>query len=158
MSKKYMKAPYGDGDELDGDEDSMLELGQIAILSSSRASLRFKSATKLNELTASQRSFKRKDEENNKLLGVNDVNKTLDEQKEIPDDAHLEIIEPDTCFGKLKQQLLMLKGYGFGVLSAFAFCLSQVIMKRSKWLAGSDHSTIRYTVTLIIMFTILKVI
>ena len=137
--------------EDEGDEDSMIELGQIAILSSSRASLRPRSSLKLNEISASQRigSLRRKSGEENKELLV-------DEAKDIktPD----EIEEPLTFIENLKYNLCMFKGYGFGVLSAFSFCLSQVILKRAKWLAGSDHSTIRYIVTLIIMFTILKVI
>jgi drug/metabolite transporter (DMT)-like permease len=156
--------------EDDDDEDSMIELGQIGILSSSKASLRYRSSVKLSELSASQQRFGsiklRQNDEDNKLL----ANQTdfLDQKKDLaagaaaaaatatPDAAlgvdETEIIESQTCLDKLK----MFKGYWFGILSAFAFCLSQVILKRAKWLVGSDHSTIRYTITLIIMFTILK--
>jgi len=156
--------------EDDDDEDSMIELGQIGILSSSKASLRYRSSVKLSELSASQQRFgsiklKQNDEDNKLLANQTDF---LDQKKDLaagaaaaaatatPDAAlgvdETEIIESQTCLDKLK----MFKGYWFGILSAFAFCLSQVILKRAKWLVGSDHSTIRYTITLIIMFTILK--
>jgi drug/metabolite transporter (DMT)-like permease len=150
--------------EDDDDEDSMIELGQIGILSSSKASLRYRSSVKLSELSASQQRFGsikiKQNDEDNKLL----ANQTefLDQKKDLaaaaatndaaPGVDETEIIESQTCLDKLK----MFKGYWFGILSAFAFCLSQVILKRAKWLVGSDHSTIRYTITLIIMFTILK--
>ncbi len=148
----------------------MIELGQIGILSSSKASLRYRSSVKLSELSASQQRFgsiklKQNDEDNKLLANQTDF---LDQKKDLaagaaaaaatatPDAAlgvdETEIIESQTCLDKLK----MFKGYWFGILSAFAFCLSQVILKRAKWLVGSDHSTIRYTITLIIMFTILK--
>jgi lipopolysaccharide export LptBFGC system permease protein LptF len=135
LDRKFVKKTLDEEDS--GDEDSMIELGQIAILSSSKASLRYKSATKLNELSASQRFqeslkrkeiTKRKDDENNKLIGCDDDDEDLkklkikDKDQNRPeelqsDDKEIEILEPDTWLENLKEQLLMFKGYGFGVLS-----------------------------------------
>jgi drug/metabolite transporter (DMT)-like permease len=149
-----------------GDEDSMTELGQIALLSSSRASLRYKSLNDLN-LTRknsgiSRRSRSSRDARSSRLL-INKQSITDDEiSKGLPDDLKetleddVYLDEPLTCFEKLSLMLLPYKGYIFGILSAFSFSASQVTIKRAKWLGGSDHSLVRYIVTFIVMFTVLK--
>ena len=150
LDRKFGKKNLEVEDEGSGDEDSMIELGQIAILSSSKASLRYKSATKLNELSASQRFqeslkrkdiSKRKDDENNKLIGRDEDEddlkklKILDgDQKQLEesqsDDKDLDILEPVTWLDSLREQLLMFKGYGFGVLSGMKKKMAYIFKKK----------------------------
>ena len=157
------------GDDADGagDEDSMTELGQIALLSSSRASLRYKSMNDLN-LTRknsgiSRRSRSSRDARSSRLLinkqsttAEDELSKGLPEdvKENLDDDVYMD--EPLTFMEKLSLMLLPYKGYIFGILSAFSFSASQVTIKRAKWLGGSDHSLVRYIVTFIVMFTVLK--
>lgn len=53
-----------------------------------------------------------------------------------------------------KNILSDLRGYLFGFISAFAFCLVPIIVKYTKQLSGSDNSLIRYTITMIIMISV----
>ena len=55
-----------------------------------------------------------------------------------------------------KTKIEQLKGYFLAVLSALGFCISQVLMKRAKYLSPTDHSTIRYVITLLVMILILR--
>lgn len=118
----------------EGDEDSLIELGQIAVLGSSRASLRHRSISELDEnlnLT------------NNKLLNEDTCHNKIEPR-------------PLSFVQKLKHKILPCQGYLFGIMAAFCFSISQVIMRRSIWLSASDHSTIRYITTFVIMVTFLK--
>ena len=152
----------------DDEEESIIELGHIALLGSSRASLRYR-----NELAQSAEAGlgKLKDSRSSKILPPS--SRLLSASKEatttaatatdgvvigddnvfLDDDA---LAGQHTLVEKIRLAFLPFKGYAFGILSAFSFCLSQVTMKRAKWLSGSDHSLMRYIVTLIIMATILK--
>jgi hypothetical protein len=156
-----------ENDEYQGDEDSMTELGQIALLSSSKASLRYRS---LNEVNMSRRgsvmSRKSKEMRSSKLLLNNQQlseeeklkqkqSTDVKEEEELVDDVYVDD-EPLGFFEKCALVLLPYKGYLFGTMSAFSFSLSQVTMKRAKWFTGSDHSLVRYLVTLLVMFTVLK--
>ena len=130
-------------EELDDDCDSITELGQIAILGSSRASLKIITQSTASDLNV----LKNKKEEfislSNKLLEVK-----KDDVKSI--DYEL------TLFQKLLKPMLPYIGIFIGILSAFSFCLSQVQLKRSKWFSATDHSVIRYLTALVIMIIFLK--
>ncbi|CAF0959473.1 unnamed protein product [Brachionus calyciflorus] len=125
----------------DNDEDSLVELGEFAIISASKASLRYRS---VNELNQSFNFSRKNDPASNKLLKAEvDLPVSSNEQK--------------TLFSSIKESIFLpYRGYFFGLFSAFSFCLSQVLLRRSKWLSGSDHSTIRYTTTFIVMIIYMK--
>ena len=112
--------------------DSMIEIGQIAILTSSKVSLRQRSSRELS---------------GSKLINLKEDGSKLLEPPPTP-------IKSQTT--EANTNLNQLKGFLFGVLSALGFCLSQVLMKRAKYLSPTDHSTVRYTITLITMILILR--
>ncbi|CAF0974644.1 unnamed protein product [Brachionus calyciflorus] len=118
------------------EEDSLLEFSEFNILSSSKASLRYKSQTKLNDKNISEKG----------------TDKLLEE----PNENALESNEKTFLTNLNEKLFLPYRGYYYGLISAFSFCLSQVLMKKSKWLAGSDHSTIRYFTTFIFMAIFMK--
>lgn len=137
-----------------GDEDSMIELGQIAILGSSKISLRYKSS---HDIHSSRTSGLNKPQDVSSRFLLNKSALSIKEDK-LTKEAHLEpeIQEPVPIVHKLLRPFLPYRGYFFGIMSAFVFCLSQVSMKRAKTLTASDHSTIRYFTTFVIMITYLK--
>ena len=119
--------------------ESMTEIGQVAILSSSKASLKYVSSSLDKGINASRHSFKRKE-------SVNLIKKTGHGKDETR-------IEEATgaC-----ASIAPFKGTIYGVLSAFSFCAAQVVMKRTKHFSPSDISLIRYFVSLILMVVILR--
>ncbi len=117
--------------------DSMSELGQIAILSSSKASLKYQ-ARKRNTSVASKALA-----ESLGLIGEKaNVEEATEEDK-------------PTESGCLSS-LVKIKGSLYGIISACLFVSSNVVMKRSIYMSPTDHSAIRYTVTFIIMLMICK--
>lgn len=112
--------------------DSMCELGQVAVISSSKASLKYR-ATNPNE---SRVSLRRKE--------------SLLKKPEKDGESQL---DPDVVSQK---NLTQVKGTIYGVISALSYCSSNVMMKKSKWLSPTDHSAIRYLVSLIVMVIICK--
>lgn len=149
----------------DGDEDSVLELGQIALLGASRASLKRQPSMRsapIENMIASKRSLSIRavDKLGNSKQLMNKIGlDTVETYKELtdkyitePPEVKFDTVSP-SAFGKA---FIQLRGYIFGMLSAFMFCLSQVIIRRSKWLSGADHSLVRHLTTFVIMFTIVK--
>lgn len=142
------------------DDDSVIELGQIAILGSSRASLKYKSTA--SDIAASKRSLSSRNNDNlaNSKLLVNKIE--LDESSKdsvganeavaaaVADETMVEMNIPSAL------SFVHFKGYFYGMLSAFTFCLSQVVIRRSIWLSGPDHAFLRLLITFLIMFTVLK--
>lgn len=130
------------------DEESLVELGQIAILSSSKATLKYSSLSNgLNDdLTNSKLIYSKKEQENNEQVVHVEYSTDSTEQT-----------RQDSLLDKIKLHVyLPFRGYFYGLLSAFCFCLSQILQKRSLFLSGSDHSTIRYLTTFIVMVTFIK--
>lgn len=120
--------------------ESMTEIGQVAILSSSKASLKYISSSADKGLNASSRnSFKRRESAN-----------LLKKSGHVKDETIIEEAT-GTC-----ASLAPFKGTIYGVLSAFSFCAAQVVMKRTKHFSPSDISLIRYIVSLILMVIILR--
>ena len=138
-SEKFLnKLNVEKNEEHDDDVDSMIELGQIAILSSSKASLKFKTPSSKEDFIAS--------------------NKLLNESKGIAenvDDEKSESFEL-TLFQRLLKPFLPYAGIFIGILSAFSFCLSQIQLRRAKWFSATDHSIIRYFTAFSVMFIFLK--
>lgn len=151
----------------DDDEDSVLELGQIAILGASRPSLKyFKSTTDIN---ASKRSLASRQtagnlnnsrffvskfgSRNESILAASVVDAATDQCQDVLNPAVDSVIpEPIPacllCYN--------IKGYIYGIISALVFVLSQVIMRRSIWLSGPDHVFIRLALAFLIFYTYLK--
>ena len=143
----------------DFDEDSVLELGQIALLSSSKPSLlRYNRSGLSISASRAENLNTKEDLIASRLLLDSSLSK--DEKAKL-DQVGISLPEPivepsDTCLGKLDQKCLSFKGYTFGIVSALFFCLSQILMRYTKWLSGSDHSLVRYATTIVIMLTIIK--
>ena len=135
------------------DEDSMVELSEIAIISSSKASLRYRSVSEIN--ASRTENLNRKD-----LIDITSkplISQTpTEESKQIIDYETDLPQEPETFYTKVKDQLCMIKGIMYGMLSAFVFCLSHIVIKRAKYMTGSEHTTVRYFVNFIIMFIVLR--
>ena len=121
---------------------SMAELGQIAILNSSRLSLRRQSSNYEKDIRDIA-SIRRK--ESLKLIG-----QPLSEKQQV--DYEKEESNKKGCLAKLSE----FKGSIYGMISAFGFCASNVVMKKTIYLAPTDHSAIRYIVTLIFMVIVCK--
>lgn len=152
---------------VDDDEDSVVELGQIAILGTSRPSLKhYKSSA---DIEFSKRSLSSRNTINNSRLFVNKfgsrtesilggvedgVEKTTDEvpRDDLYSPAPVTVSEGFTIFRCFEN----VKGYIYGIISALVFVLSQVIMRRSLWLSGPDHVFIRLLIAFIIFYTYLK--
>jgi hypothetical protein len=138
-----------------GDEDSMIELGQIAVLGSSKISLRYRSS---HDLHLSRNDGLNKPQDVSSRFLLNKSGLSIKDGK-LAKETQLDVNE---SFNKVEIQkpasnsLLPFRGYILGIFSAFVFCLSQVIIKRAKTLSASDHSTIRYFTTFVIMITYLK--
>jgi drug/metabolite transporter (DMT)-like permease len=133
--------------KIDNDEDSVLELGQIALLGSSKASLRYRS---ISEINASRISNLNRREPSQKIP----PDQSQSKQEELIEEFYTQ--ETNPTFKPFIEHFLIFRGYYFGILSAFAFSLSQILMRRAKFLAGSDHSLVRYIITFIVMATTLK--
>jgi drug/metabolite transporter (DMT)-like permease len=146
------------------DEESILELAEIAILGSSKASLKYRSSSNLN---TSRRSIYNKAQTRSPstVVGGAAISKSttsfagskllqdkLEEQKESE-----EIDDVDRSFlSHLNESLFQFRGYFLGIIASFLFSLSHILMRRAKWLAGSDHSTIRYFVSFIFLYIYMK--
>ncbi len=117
--------------------DSMSELGQIAILSNSRASLRYQPRRRMTTSPGNARS------ESFRL---------------VDDKEHLEkeIVDIETTDSGCMATLVKIKGSILGIMAALMFVSSNVVMKKSIHLSPTDHSAIRYTLTFIIMVIICK--
>ncbi|CAF0959453.1 unnamed protein product [Brachionus calyciflorus] len=127
--------------EKNNDEDSFIEFGEFAIISASKASLHYHS---YNELNQSNYFSRKNDPISNELL---------DAKIDLP----ISLNEKNTLFSSFKKSIFLpYRGYFYSLLSAFLYSLAQVLLKRSKWLSGSDHSTIRYTTTFIVMIIYMK--
>lgn len=161
------------------DEDSVLELGQIAILGASRPSLRYLK-TSTSDMNASKRSLASRHTAsqlgNSRLLAAKFGSKNesilaaaaaesaaagLDEETAVVDvfaSPAVDVLEPEPAveLNALSRCFDNVKGYIYGIISALVFVLSQVIMRRSKWLSGPDHVIIRLGVAFIIFYTYLK--
>lgn len=156
---------------MDDDEDSLLELGQIAILGASRPSLKYYKST--SEMNASKKSLTSRNMasnlNNSRFLFNNFGSKNesilaasveeaamVDKGDQIikPEEEEKEAIKPDSDDFCL--YFSNLKGYIYGIISALIFVLSQVIMRRSIWLSGPDHVFIRLFLALVIFLTYLK--
>ncbi|RNA11471.1 solute carrier family 35 member G1 [Brachionus plicatilis] len=123
----------------ENDEDSLVELGEFAIISSSKASLRYRSAHSLN-----QKAHIQHDPASSKLIENNQ-------------DLDTSVPESDSFFGRTKTLIFLpYRGYFYGLFSAFFFCLSQIFLRRAKWLSAADHATIRYFFTFITMTIFVK--
>lgn len=118
-------------DPLNELNDSMLELGQIAILSSSRASLKYR---KRSNSTVSR--IRKESEKFLTPTTETDGNKTIDDDSPV----EIEIENPNNCMATFIQ----IKGSLFGILSAFLFVASNVVMKRSIHMSPTDHSGMLY--------------
>lgn len=159
------------------DEDSVLELGQIAILGASRPSLRYLK-TSMTDMNASKRSLASRHTAsqlgNSRLLAAKFGSKNesilaaaaaesagtgLDEETAVVDvfTPTVDVLEPEPVeLNALSRCFDNIKGYIYGIISALVFVLSQVIMRRSKWLSGPDHVIIRLGIAFIIFYTYLK--
>jgi len=116
---------------------SMSELGQIAILSSSKSSLKYQVRRRNSSIASKARK------ESLGLIGENaNVEEAIEEDK-------------PTESGCLNS-LVKIKGSIYGILSACLFVLSSVVVKRSIYMSPTDHSAIRYIVTVITMLIICK--
>lgn len=166
MSLPFSNVDISRPNEVEDDEDSVVELGQIAILGSSRPSLKLYKS----DMNASKRSLSSSRNatnlNNSRLLtskfgsrtesilgaGVDEAAEKLNEP--VSGENALEIVtEPQSglvqCFDNIK-------GYIYGIVSALIFVLSQVIMRRSIWLSGPDHVLIRLVLAFSIFYTYLK--
>ncbi len=114
--------------------NSMPELGQIAILSSSKASLNNKPRKKRNTFSASKARAE-------SFRFINTTNMETVVEDDVPTKS--------CCLAKIKGSL-------FGILSALFFVSSNVVMKRSIHMSPTDHSTIYYAVTLVMMVIICR--
>lgn len=122
----------------DNDEDSLVELGEFAIISSSKASLRYRSAHSLSH------SLPKHDLASSKLI----------ENKQ---ESDVYVPETDNFLNRIKICIFLpYRGYFYGLFSAFFFCLSQIFLRRAKWLSAADHATIRYAFTSITMTIFMK--
>ena len=141
------------------DEDSVIELGQIAVLSSSRTSLR----RSTDGISASRRSLgasKRSLYMNNKQLAskltlqksdtsickdhVESVNR--DQSVKIPLGKLEPVIENEQAMKNMSgchDFVCTYKAYFISLISVMFFCLASIMMRYSIWLTGSDHSFIR---------------
>ncbi len=141
------------------DEQSMVELGEIAILGTSRISLRQRSFSNLN---ASRRSIYRTREDiaASRLLMREESmvaakgGSMMDEAKK--EEVLYEIESKITRWDLVKENLVQFKGYALGVLSAFLLTLSHVVMRQAKWMSGSDHALVRYSTSLVFLFVYMK--
>ena len=78
----------------------------------------------------------------------------LDEIQLVPEQAK----EANRCLAQLNfhlNRISFFKGYFFTLLFAFCVSLSAIFIKLSKALAGSENSTVRYLVQLLIMSVII---
>lgn len=122
----------------ENDEDSLVELGEFAIISSSKASLRYRSVRSLNQ------NLPKHDPASNKLI-------------ENQQDQDIYVAEPDNLYDRIKICIFLpYRGYFYGLFSAFFFCLSQIFLKRAKWLSAADHAAVRYLFTSVTMFIFMK--
>lgn len=151
----------------DEDEDSVLELGQIALLVSSKPSLKQHHKNFIEGLNASIKSLNiREDILSNSKQFMNSIGIDGEKYKELVSDINsneaaqvpiadviVTLNEHNNCLTRFISQF---KGYLLGILSAFMFCLSQVTLRRAKWLSCSDHMFIRHLTTFIFMYIILK--
>ena len=132
------------------DNKSITECGAISILGTSRSSLKYRSASNLN---ASRRSIYKIKEEGTNLKLLEEQKKlgsSLENNNEFDNAVHL------TFWQHLESYVNNYKGYLFSILSALCFSLSHMIMRRAKWLSGSDHAFIRYSITFVFMFIYMK--
>lgn len=142
------------------DEDSVIELGQIAVLSSSRTSLRRSidgiSASR-RSLGASKRSLYMNKQLASKLtLEKSDTSIYKDHVESINRDQSVKIplgklepvIENEQAMNLKKMSgchdfVCAYKAYFISLISVMFFCLASIMMRYSIWLTGSDHSFIR---------------
>ena len=169
-----------DGDE-ESEDDSLLELGEIAVLGSSKASLKYRSATSLNasrrsiyrsnknkeaasdlptsiKMLSSRRSLYESEKKDKLLLGDEEAMGPQDQQQqELTGFDMLAVQERRaSVWQETRNCFLPFQGYAFGIASAFCFSMSHVIMRKTKWLNGSDHAFIRYNVSFIFLFIYMK--
>lgn len=148
----------GDEDDEPNDEDSVIELGQIALLSSSRMSLR-RSIDAGTIMSASRRSLGVG--ASRRSLGTSSKRSLYKKPPEIAAEAiagkqppaqladgvvvapQVELVDGGVhgaCYGFM----CAYKAYFISLVSVMLFCLASIMMRYSKWLTGSDHSFIRY--------------
>lgn len=166
LSDYHADVEYDDND--DDNVDSLVDLGEIAILGSSRASLKYRSASNLNASRRSiyrgAKSIGRSDDSYaalNLLKGAaNVLPSVVPEQPPVftlnHEDQETDQSVPLTCWQSFQDRFISLKGYVYGITSAFFFSLSHVLMRRAKWLSGSDHAFIRYSITFIVLFVYMR--
>lgn len=161
--------PENENDVECGDEDSVTELGQIALLGSSRPSLR-QYQRSMVEMNASKRSLSSRGNAvsvaadilaNSRLLvnkfgsrteSIVAVEEKEQQQEQKEDEEAVQVVSQSVFV----QYFNNFKGYLYGIISALIFVLSQVIMRRSIWLSGPDHVVIRLFIAFIMFYTYLK--
>lgn len=131
MSLKNLKN-IEENSDLNFDQESLIEVGDIAILGSSKASLHYQN---INEIHIRKQLL---DPSIDKLLEKNEITGVTEGKK------------------RKNGFFLSYRGYIYGIISAFSFCLSQIFMKRAKWFSAADHATIRYSSAFLIMAIFMK--
>jgi hypothetical protein len=142
---------------MDDDDMSVVELGAIGILGSSRASLRYRNS--VSNLNASRRSIYRTREDiaASRLMMAREESVVAElSAAGKKDEALYEIEREITRWDVVKENLLLFKGYALAVFSAFLLTLSHSVMRQAKFLSGSDHALIRYVISLVFLFVYIK--
>lgn len=141
--EKMKKVEEEEGDERPVEEDALIELGQVSVLSDSTYSLR-KHTIQLDKKTSAYVTSKQ---------DLNELDE-LDELKRVPDATN------GSCLENFKNKHLELirhsRGFLFVLLYAVLFSISGILVKRAYLLTGSDITLIRYLVQLVSMFTIAR--
>lgn len=165
MDSSNKKEAAAADDELDED-DSVIELGQIALLGSSRASLKQKPTSSelwasRRSLGASRRSIGLGASRRSNLSGTLSLSKQQQleplvdlEQGQVEDERAQKLPPDEFDLNDEPMGVLALcfhfvysyKAYFISIISVLAFCMASVLMRCSKFLTGSDHSFIRYII------------
>lgn len=150
--------------------DSVIELGQIALLGSSRPSIKHKKPTAL-ELATSRRSMSISSRRRSVTSGASPSVVMMGSRKKLPTDVAAavaapvyeelvgpkisaeqegdEVFEPpeeiqvttvDLCYG----YICLYKAYLISLVSVLLYCIASIMLRYSKSLTGSDHSFIRF--------------
>jgi hypothetical protein len=137
-------------DEEMAEENEMIpiELSEIANLSSSIRSLNKK------RFSISQRSTKSFKYDQDDLYGLRSKFIENENNSESKDSDHSKRLSKQQS--TIDNNFKSLKGYAFIILSSFLFSSSHILLKRAKWLTGSDHALIRYSFSLIALFVFIK--
>lgn len=115
--------------------DSVTELGQVAVFTSSRTSLAQKNINR--EISHISRSTR----ESEKLVNLSENLPESGEKKSVT--------QQPSCLSNYL-------GTIYSILSALAYCGSNILMRMTKHYSPSDHAIVRYVVTAIFMVIVCK--